>query len=64
MVLDSVKVNVNCKVTISEDTVERCLMLIEMYLNDNPGKTIRQNKTETDDGWSVSLNVEDEEMFR
>lgn len=64
MVLDSVKVNVNCKVTISEETVERCLMLLEMYLNDNPGKVIRQNKTATDDGWSVSLTVEDEEIFR
>lgn len=64
MVIDSAQFKVTCKVTIDEDTVERCLMLLEMYLNDNPGKTIRQNKTATDDGWSVSLNVEDEEMFR
>lgn len=64
MVSDSVQVKVNCKVTIDEDTVERCLMLLEMYLNDNPGKTIRQNKTATDDGVVVALTIEDEEMFR
>ena len=33
-------VEVEAKITITDETVERCLRLIEMWLNDNPNKAI------------------------
>ncbi len=37
---EKLQIEVAAKLTIPDETVERCLHLIEMWLNDNPGKRI------------------------
>lgn len=38
--IEKVTVEVEAKIAITDETVERCLRLIEYWLNDNPDKAI------------------------
>ena len=40
MKIDELHVQVNADMSVSEDTVKRCLKLIEWWLSDNPDKRI------------------------
>ena len=40
MKIDEITVEVNAEMRISEETVNRCLKLIQWWLNDNPDKRI------------------------
>ena len=40
MVCDSLDITVNANFEIPQETVERCLKIIEWWLNDNPNKRI------------------------
>lgn len=39
--IDTLNLEIDAKITISDECVERCLKLIEFWLNDNPNKRIR-----------------------
>lgn len=40
MKIDEINVKINAEMRISDDTVNRCLNLIQWWLNDNPDKRI------------------------
>lgn len=40
MKIDEINVEVNAEMRISDETVNRCLKLIQWWLNDNPDKRI------------------------
>lgn len=37
---DELTVEVSAKLTVSDETANRCMSLLEMWLDDNPDKTI------------------------
>ena len=37
-------VDVDARLTVSDETAERCLRLLEMWQDDNPGKMIQQER--------------------
>ena len=43
MKAQEVTIEINANLKISNETVERCMRLIEIWLDDNPGKTILCN---------------------
>lgn len=43
-------VEVNASLTVSDETVKRCLRLIEIWQEDNPGKMIVGERISTSDG--------------
>lgn len=40
----SLEINVDARLSVSDETAERCLMLLEMWQDDNPGKMILQER--------------------
>jgi len=40
MRIDTLELTVEAKLTISDQTIERCLKVVEMWLEDNPDKFI------------------------
>lgn len=38
--VDELTVEVTTKLTVSDETVKRCMALLEMWMGDNPGKII------------------------
>lgn len=55
--IDALSIEVNAKLTIPDETVERCLKLVEMWLNDNPDKRIRGGFRE-EDGRIMPFKIE------
>ncbi len=39
--IDDLTINVTPRITVSDETAERCLRLLEMWQNDNPDKRIQ-----------------------
>lgn len=51
-------VEVNASLTVSDETVKRCLRLIEIWQEDNPNKMIVSECTPTPDGkYSCSFSI-------
>lgn len=49
MKADTIDITVAVNMGISQETVERCLKVIEWWLNDNPDKRIRGGYRENDE---------------
>lgn len=46
--IDDVTIDVTANLTIPDDTAERCLRILEMWMDDNPGKTLLCDVEEAD----------------
>lgn len=46
--ISSVTVDVNCNLSVSRDTAEACLKLVELYLNSNEDCVLRYIKDENE----------------
>jgi len=55
MKVNDLTIDVNARVTVSDETVERCLRIIEMWIDDNPDKTILGEKMPMADGRERTL---------
>ena len=42
------EITVSVKTTVSDETAERCMRLLEMWMDDNPGKTLLCDVEEAD----------------
>ena len=50
MALNSVKMDVDVDIKISDSTAEKCLRILELWQNDHPDKEIIGTKKQTEDG--------------
>lgn len=56
---NKLNIDVNARVTVSDDMAERCLRLLEMWQEDNPDKCIEFTETRLeDDRFGVKLVAE------
>lgn len=46
--IEDVTIDVTAKLNISDETAERCMRLLEMWMDDNPGKTLLCDVEEAD----------------
>lgn len=58
--ITSVTVDVNCALSVTRDTAEACLKLVELYLNSNKGCMLR---TIRDESGKVKLCLTSEEEW-
>lgn len=54
------EITVDVKVKIPDDTVLRCIRLLEMWMDDNPHKTIICTRNKGETGYHHSLRIKDE----
>lgn len=59
---EKIDIDVNANVTIPDKTVERCLRLIEMWMDDNPDKRIIVEKIACIDGFYHKMRIETPEL--
>ena len=53
-------IEIGIKVTIPDDTVNRCLRILEMWMDDHPDKDIVCDRVEQDDGtFKHELSIEE-----
>ena len=57
MKVDNLTIDVTARLTISDETAERCLRLLEMYLNDNQDVSI-SGGARHDDGKVAPFKIE------
>jgi len=48
------------KVKIPDDTILRCIRLLEMWMDDNPHKNIICTRSQGETGYHHSIKIEDE----
>jgi hypothetical protein len=54
-----ITVNVRAKIEVPDETVARCLKLLEMWSDDNPDKTIEGERVATVDGIKTYYRIVD-----
>lgn len=54
-----ITVNVMAKIDVPDETVARCLKLLEMWSDDNPDKTIEGERVATVDGIKTYYRIVD-----
>ena len=57
MKADNLTVTVNTKVVIPNETAERCMRLLEMWMDDNPDKTIICDRQEGEKGFFHRMRI-------
>lgn len=60
MTAKEITVEVGIKMTVSDETVCRCLRILEMWQNDNPNKIIFCEKIPTTDGDRFFYSIREE----
>ena len=55
-------ITIDVKVGIPDETVYRCLRVLEMWMDDNPGKNIIVERVAGLDAWHHQIHVEDKEL--
>ena len=56
---NGITVNVSAKIDVPDETVARCLKLLEMWSDDNPDKTIEDERVATVDGIKTYYRIVD-----
>lgn len=51
-------VDVTAKLTVSDETAKRCMALLEMWMDDNPDRSIVCDRVTYDDGTRHLLRIE------
>lgn len=57
MALNSVKMDVDVDIKISDSTAEKCLRILEIWQNDHPDKEIIGTKTQTQNGLKTEFSI-------
>jgi hypothetical protein len=55
-------ITIDVKVSIPDETVCRCLRVLEMWMDDNPGKNIIVERVAGLDAWHHQIHIEDKEL--
>ena len=55
-------ITINVGVNISEETVQRCCQILQMYLEDNPDKIVMSTQGEYPAVWISARAAESEEV--
>lgn len=56
------EITVDVKVKIPDETVCRCLRVLEMWMDDNPGKNIIVERVAGLDAWHHQIHIEDKQL--
>ena len=57
MKVNGLSIEVQAKLTITDETAERCLRMIEMWQRDNPDKIIRGEEKRTERGIETKYEI-------
>lgn len=57
MIADRMTVDVTARLTVPDETIERCLRLLEMWQEDNPDKYIEGKEILTDRGRKIVYQI-------
>ena len=57
--LSNLSVTVNAKVSVPDETAERCMRLLEMWMDDNPDKTIICERLDGEDRVLHQMSIVD-----
>ena len=52
-----ITVNVDTRITVSDESAERCLRILEMWQEDNPDKYIEGREVETETGRKILYRI-------
>ena len=55
-------ITIDVKVGVPDETVCRCLRVLEMWMDDNPGKNIIVERVAGLDAWHHQIHIEDKEL--
>lgn len=56
--MKATSITVDVKVSIPDDTITRCLWLLEKWMDDNPDKKVLVDRVFTETGYKHSIRVE------
>lgn len=57
MAKGKIEVTVGCKLTVSDETADNCLKLLEIWQNDNPDKHIEVRNIYTEEGRKTIFSI-------
>lgn len=57
MIADRLTIDVNARISVPDETIDRCLRLLEMWQEDNPDKYIEGKELLTDAGRKIVYQI-------